>query len=53
MNKEKIIGENFLQPHPKIEYLLNIDEKHVIVDRKDWEMIVKFFEENPQYIQKL
>lgn len=41
MGNKKIIGVNFLHRHPGMESYLNIPEDHVIVDKKDWEEIVR------------
>lgn len=41
-SQNKRIGENYLHNHPEMEMQLNIPRNHVIVDRKDWEEVVKF-----------
>lgn len=47
----KIMGVNFLHNHPRTERQAGLDENHVVVDRDDWEKIIRFFDENPQFIQ--
>lgn len=47
----KLIGDNFLHNHPLIEARLDLDANHVIVDRLDWERIIRFFEDNPKYVE--
>lgn len=36
------IGRSFLHRHPEEEKRAGIDNDHVIVDRSDWEMVLKF-----------
>lgn len=52
-DKLKIIGQNFLQPHPGMERLAGVYDPYVIVERDHLEQVIKFFEENPQYIEEL
>lgn len=49
----KIIGYNFLENHPEKEKELNLDPEHVIVDRRDWENVTRYFLENPQSLEKI
>jgi len=49
--KNKIVGYNFLHTHPHTEKSLNLDEKHVIVDRDEWEQIVNYFRNYPDQIK--
>lgn len=53
MAKTKLVGYNYLHNHNGMEKQLNIPTDHVIVDRKDWEEVVRFFNENPDYINLL
>ncbi len=41
--KDKIIGIHFLHSHPQKQRELNLDDKHVIIDRDEWEAICRFF----------
>jgi hypothetical protein len=49
----RIVGQNYLHMHPHLEEKLGIEEDHVIVDKKDWLEIVKFFNDHPQFIAEL
>lgn len=40
---KKHMGRNYLHNHPLMEKELNVPKDHVIVDRKDWEEVIKFF----------
>ena len=53
--REKIvlIGRNFLLNHPSLERMSGLDSEHVIVKRKEWLKIIKFFEENPQHTEEV
>jgi hypothetical protein len=33
------MGKNFLHDHPRMQYILGVDDKHVIVDKEDWQLI--------------
>jgi hypothetical protein len=44
---EKKIGRDFLHTHPMMENKLNINAGHCIVDTKDVEEIINFFNDNP------
>lgn len=53
MKKEikKIVGVNFLERHLNMEIEHNISAtEHVIVDKKDYNDIIKFFNRNPSLI---
>lgn len=43
--KNTILGSAhlFLHNHPKMEAELNVDKNHVIIDREDWEVAIKYF----------
>jgi len=43
---KKIPNINWLHTHPQLEKQLNLDESHVIVDRKDLEEAFYFFSKN-------
>lgn len=51
MVKHKIIGQNYLHPHPVMQDVNDIDKDHVIVDRDEWEEVISFFKDNPGLIQ--
>lgn len=53
MAKLKRVGYDYLHNHTGMEKQLNVPTDHVIVDRKDWEKVVRFFNENPGYIKLL
>lgn len=53
MRKIKKVGYNFLHTHPQTEKSLKLDEKHVIVDRKEWEEVVDYFHQYPEEVEKL
>jgi len=53
MEKEKLVGLNYLHRHTQTEKILNVDSEHVIIDRKDWEEVVEYFHNNPDEIKKL
>ncbi len=46
-------GFNYLHRHPQMEQSLNVDAKHVIVDRKDWEEVVNYFHQYPEKVKGL
>jgi len=50
---KKIIGVNFLNRHPGMESRLNVPDDHVIVDKKDWEEIVRLCSINEQITDAL
>ena len=41
------IGRNFLHTHPQTEKDMGVDHNHVVVDKHDHAVMVKFFELNP------
>lgn len=51
MSRTKVIGENYLEMHPRDEKAYNIDSTHCIVDKADLLEMYKFFEDNPELIQ--
>ena len=52
--KNKIIGVNYLHNHPYMEMSILIgDRSHVIIDRDEWEELLKFFRENKDAAKKL
>ena len=51
MAKLKRVGYDYLHKHTEMEKQLNVPTDHVIVDRKDWEEVVRFFNENPDHIK--
>lgn len=51
--KKKIVGYNYLHDHPLKEQSLGVDNEHVIVDRIDYEEIIKYFIDNPNEVEKL
>ena len=51
--EKKIIGYNFLETHPVTEKELNLDDEHVIVDRRDWEIVMDYFRTNPQILERI
>lgn len=53
MAAKKIVGYNFLHNHPGMEKQLSLPDDHVVVDRKDWEAVVRLFNENPSIIGML
>lgn len=50
MTKPKKVGYNYLHNHREMEKQLNLPNDHVIVDRKDWEEVVNFFNKYPEKI---
>ena len=50
---KKQIGFNYLHRHPQMEGDNDIDSKHIIVDRKDWEEVVNYFHKYPEQIDKI
>ena len=50
---KKQIGFNYLHRHPQMEGDNDIDSKHIIVDRKDWEEVVNYFHKYPEQIDFL
>ena len=53
MGNNKVPGLTFLNNHPSKEDEVRLDLKHVIVDKSDWEIVVKFFKENPEQFDKM
>lgn len=51
--KKKIVGFNFLHQHPGMQTEMKIDDNHVIVDKKQWEEVVDFFNLNMRLAVKL
>ena len=49
---KRIVGQNYLHPHPHMEEKLEIGE-HVIVDKKDWQDIVRFFNSHPELVSEI
>jgi hypothetical protein len=50
MNRKRIIGYNFLHTHSCTEKRLGLDEKHVIVDREDYEEVIEILHNDPKII---
>ena len=48
--RKKDIGINYLHGHPGMEEMLKIDDAHVIIDKKDWQEVVCFFQRNRDLI---
>lgn len=40
MKKKKVPGYDFLEQHTKMQEMKQIDDNHVIVDKKDWERVI-------------
>jgi len=40
--KGKQIGLDYLHTHPTTQRMLSVDDEHVIVDRKDYEEVIRF-----------
>ncbi|MCK9574553.1 MAG: hypothetical protein WC979_01465 [Candidatus Pacearchaeota archaeon] len=38
----KRIGLDYLHTHPSTQRMLSVDDEHVIVDRKDYEEVIRF-----------
>jgi hypothetical protein len=53
MSKSKKVGYNFLHTHAQTEKSLNLDEKHVIVDRDEWEQVVNYFMDYPDEAKRI
>lgn len=53
MPKTKIPGNNFLEQHCKMQKMKDIDDKHVIVDKDEWEKVVNYLLTYPWLIQKI
>ena len=53
MGNNKVPGLTFLNNHPSQEDEVRLDLKHVIVDKSDWEMVIRFFKENPEQFDKM
>lgn len=51
-NMKNIMGFNYLHNHPIMEKKLNVDNEHVIVDRKDWEDVVDYMYQHLEETQK-
>jgi len=47
---EKKIGKNYLHTHPMKENEVNLDDGHVIVDRKELEEVQQFFIDNQELV---
>ena len=50
--KNKIVGVNYLERHTKTEDVLGLNKDHVIVDREDWQEVVRYFMDNPEAVEK-
>lgn len=48
-----IVGGNFFHTHPHEEKALGVSVDHVIVDKEDYEFIVKLFHHNPDLVKDL
>lgn len=46
-------GITFLETHIGLQKQKNLDEKHVIVDKEDWEIVIKFFRNYPDLFDKM
>lgn len=53
MGNNKVPGLTFLNNYPSKEDEVRLDLKHVIVDKSDWEMVIRFFKENPEQFDKM
>lgn len=54
MKKElKRAGYDYLHSHREMEKQLNVPADHVIVDRKDWEEVVRFLMKNPNLVESI
>jgi len=49
----KILGVNYLHPHPHTEKILGVDANHVIVDKRAWEEVVDYFRRFPVDVEHL
>ena len=49
----KIVGQNFLRSHPRMDSELNVPNDHVIVDKKDLDYLVDFFSNNKDITERL
>ena len=50
----KIIGVNYLHNHPRMEMdILRTDKSHVIIDRDEWEEVLKYFQNTPSRFKEL
>jgi hypothetical protein len=51
----KIVGQNYLHPHPHLEEKLDgiVGDDHIIVDKKDWQEIVWFFNRFPDMVKEI
>jgi hypothetical protein len=50
MSKVIRVGYDYLHNHTGMEKQLKVPQDHVIVDRQDWEEVVRFFNEHPESI---
>ena len=53
MAKAIIMGVNFLHRHLYKEDVLKLEPNHVIVDKQDWEDVLRFFKDHPENIPLL
>lgn len=53
MSKIKKVGYDFLHTHPQTEKSLKLGEKHVIVDRDEWEQVVNYFMDYPDETKRI
>lgn len=51
--KQKKIGVNFLHRHIATEMRLGVPKDHVVVDKKDWELVVDYLNSDPTAIATL
>ena len=47
------VGINFLHTHPKTERELGLDANHVIVDKTDYERVLKFLNSNHDIVTRI
>ncbi len=50
---KKIPGWNFLNNHRNLEKDLDLDRDHVVVDREDWEKVLKLLNSKPELMEEL
>lgn len=46
-------GINFLNEHPMMQEMKEINNELVIVDKEDWQKVIRFFRENPDQFDKM
>lgn len=47
MATPKILGSSFLKDHPRMQAEKEIDSKHVIVDKEDYDLVLRILETMP------